>query len=37
MDKYQQYEFEKKKLQQECETFKKYEKKLKSLINKLKI
>lgn len=37
MDKYQQYEFEKKKLRQECKTFKEYEKKLRALINKLKI
>lgn len=37
MDKYQQYEFEKKKLQQECKTFEEYEKKLRILINKLKI
>lgn len=37
MDKYQQYEFEKKKLQQECKTFEEYERKLKQLIDKLKI
>lgn len=37
MDKYQQYELEKKKLQQECKTFEEFEKKLKKLIDKLKI
>jgi hypothetical protein len=37
MDKYQRYEFEKKKLQQECKTFEEYEKKIRVLINKLKI
>lgn len=37
MDKYKQYEFEKKKLQQECVTFEEYERRLKQLINKLKI
>lgn len=37
MDKYKQYEFEKKKLQQGCATFKEYERRLKQLINKLKV
>lgn len=37
MDKYKQYEFEKKKLQQEYATFEEYEKRLKQLINKLKV
>lgn len=37
MDKYKQYEFEKKKLQQECTTFEEYERRLKQLINKLKV
>lgn len=37
MDKYQQYEIEKKKLQQECKTFEEYERKLRRLIEKLKI
>lgn len=37
MNSYQQYEIEKKKLQQECKTFEEYEKKLRALINKLKI
>ena len=37
MDKYQQYELEKKKLMAECKTFEEYEKRIKQLINKLKI
>lgn len=37
MYKYQQYEFEKRKLQQECKTFEEYEKKLKKIIDKLKL
>lgn len=37
MDKYQQYELEKKRLMVECKTFEEYEKRLRQLINKLKI
>lgn len=37
MDKYRQYELEKKKLQQECKTFEEYERKIRRLIEKLKI
>lgn len=37
MNKYQNYELEKKKLQVECKTFEEYERKLKQLIDKLKI
>lgn len=37
MNKYQEYELKKRKLQQECKTFEEYEKKIKLLINKLKI
>ena len=37
MNKYQQYEIEKKKLQAECMTVDEYEKKLKKIIDKLKL
>lgn len=37
MTKYQQYELEKKKLQQTCKTSKEYEEKIKQLAQKLKI
>lgn len=37
MNKYQQYELEKRKLQQTCTTSEEYEKRVKELIEKLKI